>query len=87
MSRQLSHQIQKLPGGRPRLGLRERRSKLRHHLVVHGNLDARAGVFSNMANKLGQSPTGLADRDFHRHPPVKTGEQCTAMYTIGQWQK
>jgi hypothetical protein len=60
-----THQLNELLGGGSRLGLRQRRAQLRHHLIMHGDLNLGASVLSDLANQLGQSFACFADREFH----------------------
>jgi hypothetical protein len=78
-----SHKIQECPGRDPRRWFRLDGPKFRHHLVVHRDLDARAGVSLDSADKGRQLLTGFADREFHHGLQVKMSES-TSMYKVCQ---
>jgi len=64
--RQAVHDSQKLGGGGSRDKVVLHGAKLRHDLVVHGDLHARCGVPLNASDQGGQSLSRFADRQFHR---------------------
>jgi hypothetical protein len=66
-----SHEIQECSGRRSWLRFLLDCPKFRHHLVMHRDLDARAGVSLDSADQGRQLLTGFADREFHHGLQVK----------------